>query len=105
MYVHFLFNLLLLDRLFHINSFFNQKYLINKFQSYTGIFQEISTTDKTQLKVVTFNILAPCYKRLNKVISSEPDVKSRSIFEATDEILYLQRSIEICEMILKLNPG
>ena len=49
---------------------------------------------KAQLKILTFNMLAPCYKR----IRSSDTSKSR-LFEAEHDNLYMPRCDAICEAV------
>eukprot|EP01039_Chlorochromonas_danica_P003676 gene3676-4022_t len=51
------------------------------------------------LKVVTYNILAPCYKRL----PSDPSSSAEKRFESEAEEQFLSRNREICEKLLRSN--
>ena len=53
---------------------------------------------KTQLKLITFNVLAPCYKRELKV-----DGTKEVVFESSDEQSFLKRKSDIIDTILSLD--
>ena len=56
---------------------------------------------KTQLKLITFNVLAPCYKREKRIDGSSG--KEEVIFESSDEQSYLKRKADIIETVLSLD--
>jgi mRNA deadenylase 3'-5' endonuclease subunit Ccr4 len=59
------------------------------------------STVSEQIKVVTFNILAPCYKRLPIVADNIADKQARKTLEAEFEDLYLSRNQEIIQELIR----
>lgn len=59
----------------------------------------LSATEETSFKVVSFNILAPCYNKLSKEHS--PD--GSAVMEAEFEEKYMARNLAICDQLLQSN--
>ena len=57
----------------------------------------LSATEETSFKVVSFNILAPCYNKLNK----EHSVEGGATMEAEYEEKYMARNRAICDQLLQ----
>ena len=80
------------------NSFIRNYGLSSRLESTSMIADIIpSATEETSFKVVSFNILAPCYNKLR----NEHHADGKSAMEAEFEDKYMARNKAICEQLLR----